>query len=50
MAPNFSLSVLGSTTLLADGSPVPLRPKEREVLAAIALRHPGPPPRTRSST
>src|SRR5262245_6945824 len=36
------LTVLGRTRLVDGTGEVPLRPRERTVLAALALRHPGP--------
>lgn len=37
-----TLDVLGPTVIRRDGEPVGLRPRERDVLAALALRHPQP--------
>ena len=37
-----TLDVLGPTIIRRDGEPVALRPRERDVLAALALRHPQP--------
>ena len=38
------LRILGSTNVRVDGVTVPLRPRERDVLAALALAHPHPSP------